>query len=92
MEDTLSILQKIDYETNRTTPPEGFPKFPDLPGERYTDTTFYELEKKQLWRKCWLFAGHEDEIPEPGSFKKWEMAGQPVVIVRTKTDGIAAPR
>ena len=90
MEDTQSIRQKIDYETNRKIPPEGFPKFPDLPGKRYTDKRFYELEKKQLWRKSWLFAGHEDEISEPGCFKKWEIAGQPVVIVRTESDEIRA--
>ena len=35
------IKELIDYERNRTSPPEGFPKLPDLPGKRYTDPEFY---------------------------------------------------
>lgn len=90
MEDSEAIHAQISYETNREGPPEGFPKFPDLPGKRYTDPRFYELEKQQLWRKSWLFAGHMEEIPEPGCFKRWEMTGQPVVIVHTQTGGVRA--
>ena len=28
------------YETERTAPPEGFPKLPVIPGGRYTDPAF----------------------------------------------------
>ena len=45
------IKELIEYERNRTSPPEGFPKLPDLPGKRYTDPGFYELEKENLWKK-----------------------------------------
>ena len=48
----------IDFERKRTSPPKGFPKLPDLPGKRYTDHEFYELEKENLWKKSWLLAGH----------------------------------
>ena len=90
MEDPQSIRAQIRYETDRQGPPEGFPQFPDLPGKRYTDPRFYELEKQQLWRKACLFAGHLDEIPEPGCFKLWETAGQPVVILHTRTGEVRA--
>lgn len=76
------IKELIEYERNRTSPPEGFPKLPDLPGKRYTDPGFYELEKENLWKKSWLYAGHLDEIPNVGSYKLWERAGQPVILVR----------
>lgn len=90
MEDTQAIRAQIRYETDRKSPPEGFPQFPDLPGKRYTDPRFYDLEKQHLWRKSWLFAGHLDEIPEPGCFKLWETAGQPVVILHTRTGEVRA--
>ena len=47
MDDTAAIHDKIRYERARKGPPEGFPRFPDLPGKRYTDRRFYELER--LW-------------------------------------------
>ena len=90
MDDTASIHEQIRYERSRKGPPEGFPRFPDLPGKRYTDPRFYALEREHLWRKSWLFAGHLDEIPEPGCFKLWESAGQPVVILHTASGAVRA--
>ncbi len=39
----------MEFEANRTEPPQGFPSLPDLPGGRYTDPRFYDLEIQQLW-------------------------------------------
>ena len=80
----------MEYEAARTSPPEGFPTLPDLPGGRYTDPRFFELEKQHIWRKSWLFAAHIDEVPEPGCFRLWENAGQPVVIVHADDGNINA--
>jgi phenylpropionate dioxygenase-like ring-hydroxylating dioxygenase large terminal subunit len=71
----------MEYEAARKAPPEGFPDLPDIPGGRYTDPRFFALEQQHIWRKSWLLAGHLDEVPEPGCFRLWETAGQPVVIV-----------
>jgi phenylpropionate dioxygenase-like ring-hydroxylating dioxygenase large terminal subunit len=71
----------MEYEAARTAPPEGFPDLPDIPGGRYTDPRFFALEQQHIWRKSWLLAGHLDEVPEPGCFRLWETAGQPVVLV-----------
>ncbi len=48
METPESIRVQTNYETHRKGPPEGFPQFPDLPGRRYTDQRFYDLEKQYL--------------------------------------------
>ena len=40
------IKDLIEYERNRKSPPSTFPKLPDLPGKRYTDNEFFELEKE----------------------------------------------
>ena len=78
---TLRAL--MEYEAARTEPPEGFPRLPDIPAGRYTDPRFFELEQTEIFKKSWLFAGHLDEIPEPGCYMKWEQAGEPVVLVHT---------
>lgn len=80
----------IDFERKRTSTPEGFPKLPDLPGKRYTDQEFYELEKENLWKRSWLLAGHLDEIPDLGSYKLWEKSGQPVILVRKSETEVTA--
>lgn len=86
--DTLRGL--MEYEAARTAPPPEFPILPDLPGGRYTDPRFAALEKDYLWRRSWLLAGHMDELPETGSFKLWETAGQPVVILRARSGAVNA--
>lgn len=76
-----TLRRLMEYEVNRKAPPRGFPDLPDLPGGRYTDPRFHELEQQHIWRKSWLLAGHIDEVPVSGAFRLWETAGQPVVIV-----------
>ena len=79
---TITNLRSLmEYEASRTAPPDGFPELPDLPGGRYTDPRFYELEIEHLWRRAWLLASHVDELPEVGCYRLWDNAGQPVLLV-----------
>jgi len=90
-EQEIATLRKLmEYEASRTEPPRGFPALPDIPGGRYTDPRFFELEKEHIWRRSWLLAGHTDEVPEAGCFRLWERAGQPVVIVRAESGDVNA--
>jgi len=89
-QDIDNLYTLMEFEANRTSPPEGFPVLPDIPAGRYTDPRFYELEKEHIWRKSWLFAAHIDEVPEPGCFMLWENADQPVLIVHTMSGEIKA--
>ena len=85
-----TLRNLMEYEAARSAPPEGFPVLPDLPGGRYTDPRFFELEKQHIWRKSWLLASHIDEVPEPGCFRLWQNAGQPVLIVHADSGAINA--
>ncbi len=85
-----TLRELMEYEAARTAPPAGFPELPDIPGGRYTDPRYFELEKAHMWRKSWLFAAHIDEVPEPGSYLLWENAGQPVIIVHAESGAINA--
>jgi phenylpropionate dioxygenase-like ring-hydroxylating dioxygenase large terminal subunit len=83
--ETLKAM--MEWEGGRTAPPEGFPRLPDMPAERYTSPVYYALEQEHIFRKSWLFAAHIDEVPEPGCFMRWHNAGDPIVIVHG-TDGV----
>ena len=84
------LRQLMEYEAARKAPPEGFPHLPDIPAGRYVDQRFYDLEIQHIWRRSWLMASHMDEIPEPGCYRLWDNAGQPVVIVHADNGDINA--
>lgn len=75
------IKQAMDYERSRKAPPEGFPSLPDIPGARYTDPEFLGLERERMWRRAWLYAGHADQLPEPGSWFLTHNPGSPILVV-----------
>lgn len=52
----------------------------------FTDPHILELEKERVFAQCWIYAGHESEIPNPGDFCARRVAGRPVILVRG-TDG-----
>ncbi len=74
--------ERSAFEANRTEPPDGFPKLPDLPLARYTDPAFYALEHEHLFKRVWLYAAHDSELPTPGSYKLADIAGAPILLVR----------
>ena len=84
------ITAGIEYERSRCGPPDNFPALPMIPGGRYTDREFFDLEQSYLWKRSWLYACHADELPNPGSFKLWSRTGSPIVIVRGADNKIRA--
>ncbi|MCB9380482.1 MAG: aromatic ring-hydroxylating dioxygenase subunit alpha [Acidimicrobiaceae bacterium] len=74
------------YETDRAAPPPGFPTLPPLPLGRYTDPEFFELERDRLFRRSWLYAAHDSDLPEVGSYRLVDILGAAILLVRG-TDG-----
>jgi hypothetical protein len=62
------LTAEMQYEFDRTAPPDGFPKFHDIPVERFTSDEFWDLEQKYLWPKSWVLAGRAEDIPNVGDF------------------------
>ena len=89
-EDTKKVLEGFENEGKRKSPPDGFPAFPVIPGGRYTDPDFQELEKESLWNKTWLYACHLDEIPEVGSYILWNKLRVPILIIRSGENNVKA--
>lgn len=81
-----TIRSRMADEKERTAPPDDAVEIPPIPVGRYCDPEFYELEQQHLWHRTWLFAGHASQLPEPGSYLRFERSGSPIVIVRG-TDG-----
>lgn len=77
-------------ETERTAPPQGFPALPDIPLGRYTDPEFHRLEVDRLFRRTWLYAIHDSELPEVGSYALRDIAGAPVLLVRGDDEQVRA--
>ena len=48
----------VQAERERDRPPAGFPALPPIPGGRYRDPAFFDLERQALWREGWI---HERE-------------------------------
>jgi len=40
------------------------------------------LERERVFEKCWIYAGHESEVSQPGDFCSRRVAGRPVILVR----------
>lgn len=87
---TENVLLAMEYERQRKEPPEGFPKLPLIPGGRYTDPEFQQLELEGLWKKSWLYACHLDEIPEQGSYLLWNKTSSPIILLRDKDKVVRA--
>lgn len=89
-DDTQRLRDLMAFEALRTEPPVDFPALPPIPSARYTDAEFYQLELEVLFGRSWLLAAHLDEIPEPGCFQRWDIAGPPVVLVHGEDGNINA--
>ncbi len=76
------LKREIQYEFSREGPPEGFPKFPDIPAGRYRDPHFFDLEMTHFWPRIWLFAGRREDAAEPGGHLFWNRFGTHLLVVR----------
>src|SRR5258708_18199417 len=55
----------------------------------YTDPAILEYERREVFDRSWLYAGHESEIAKPGEFATRNVGGRPIIPVR---DGAGTPR
>src|SRR5271165_1364992 len=61
-----------------------------LPRRFYGDPAFHELDLENIWRREWLFAGHDCEIPMPGDYFTLQVGDDPIVVVRGRDDSVRA--
>ncbi|MEJ7616156.1 MAG: aromatic ring-hydroxylating dioxygenase subunit alpha [Pyrinomonadaceae bacterium] len=61
-----------------------------LPGEFYHDREIFEMDMQRIFRRCWLYAGHESRIPERGDFFTWQIDRDSLIITRGRDGEINA--
>ncbi|HVG37789.1 MAG TPA: Rieske (2Fe-2S) protein, partial [Pyrinomonadaceae bacterium] len=53
-----------------------------IPDTWYVDSRVAELERRTVFAKSWQLIGRADQVREPGQYITWELAGEPLVVVR----------
>lgn len=61
-----------------------------LPSAAYTSKNFYELESKLVFAKSWTFAGFAHDLAKVGDITPLDVAGQPLILVRSSKNKIRA--
>ncbi|WP_306115368.1 MULTISPECIES: aromatic ring-hydroxylating dioxygenase subunit alpha [unclassified Roseovarius] len=59
-----------------------------LPNAAYWSDDWLALEQEHCFRRSWVFAGAEAELPEPGDMKPIEIGGAPLIILRDQAGTI----
>jgi phenylpropionate dioxygenase-like ring-hydroxylating dioxygenase large terminal subunit len=48
----------------------------------YVSPEIFALEMEQLWRRTWIYVGHDSQIPAAGDYYTTDIARQPVIMLR----------
>ncbi|HZQ73082.1 MAG TPA: SRPBCC family protein [Burkholderiales bacterium] len=56
----------------------------------YTDPAVFALEMERIFRRAWLYLGHESEIPQAGDYVLVPLAGEELLLVRQEDGSVAA--
>lgn len=62
----------------------------DVPKARYTSPEFAALEAEYLWTRTWQMACHVDHLRQPGDHVVYDVAGQSLIVTRTRDGSIVA--
>lgn len=54
--------------------------------ELYTREDIFQQEQERIFRRCWLFLGHESMVPNPGDFVLTRMGTEEILLVRDRKD------
>ena len=78
MNDNRSIFDPERYAATRKPIEHASPLPPDV----YFSQEWYDREIETIFRKEWLVATREEEIPNPGDYVRLDIIDEPLVIIR----------
>lgn len=47
-----------------------------------TSERVFDLEQERIFDRCWLYVGHDSEIPSPGDYVRRTVAERPLLMIR----------
>ncbi|MCU1346560.1 MAG: Benzoate 1,2-dioxygenase alpha subunit, partial [Acidimicrobiia bacterium] len=50
----------------------------------YKDPAIFALEMDRIFKRTWVFVGHESSLPNPGDFHTMKIGTEPVIFVRSQ--------
>ncbi len=53
-----------------------------IPASWYSDARIMELERRTIFSRTWQMVGRTEQVQEAGQYITWELAGEPLLIVR----------
>ena len=74
----MSIFASHEYASTR----KSLARASTLPAWVYTSPDWYEREVETIFRRGWLMAAREDEIPDPGDYVRIDFFDEPLMVVR----------
>ena len=72
------------------TRPPGSALERTLHRDYYLSDRVFDLERERIFFREWLCVAREAELPEPGDYLVRDVAGESILIVRTRDGGLAA--
>src|SRR5438093_8520096 len=79
----MNIFAPLGYTATRKSLAEAS----TLPPHVYTSPEWYDREVDRIFKKDWLVAVREDEIPNPGDYVRVDFFNEPLIVVRGR-DGV----
>jgi Rieske 2Fe-2S family protein len=61
-----------------------------LPSSYYRSEDIFAREKERIFCREWFCAGREEQLPNPGDFLVLDVAGESILVVRTKAGELMA--
>jgi p-cumate 2,3-dioxygenase alpha subunit len=56
----------------------------------FVDRELFELERRKVFDRCWLYAGHDSELAKAGDFVTRRVGGRPLLFVRDQKGTVGA--
>lgn len=50
----------------------------------FTAQAIFDMERRRVFERSWLYLAHASEVPAPGSFVSRPVAGRPIILARGK--------
>jgi choline monooxygenase len=79
-------MTKRYMQANDFTFDERLERAATLPSHLYFGEAVFEQERRGIFNRTWQLAGRLEQLPEVGSFFTFEVAGEPLVVVRGKDE------